>query len=205
MGEPDQEKPVEAEIRRHIKKRDFEGALETALREFRKEINTRVTNSLRDYVDDPEDEAEALTQIIFTKFYSTLPRYDPSITRARTWLHRITTKCIAERRRHGRRQTIYYQLITHEMNRREPYWPNPQDRVLKQSMLELVKSVINNNKKLSNIERQVLILFYFEEKSVAEIADDLVRSGDNIRQRLSTGRDKIRDDPMIRKEIDGDR
>ena len=155
-------------------------------------------NGLQGYVDDPITEAEDVTQKIFFEFYRALQAFDPFISGIRTFLHSIANKRIIDRLRGAKtsRNTISYGLVSYKIEQREPYSSNPEDIVLNQNFVEIVKKVIDE--KLTPVDRKIFIQHYFKGMTVAEIAIVLGMSRRSVYIRLSLIRARLK------KEIDGD-
>jgi RNA polymerase sigma-70 factor (ECF subfamily) len=206
MSEPDCDNPKdrEAEIRRLIQKRDFEGALQLTIQVFGGEIKSWFIGILQRYVDDPISEAEYLTQILFFEFYNMIQEYDPSRAGIRTILYKIAKMRLIDRLRERSRDTRRYELVSFEFEHSKPYSPNPEEQVLNQNFLEHVREELA--KEFTPLVSAILLLHYFEGMTVTEIAHKLDKSANNISKRLSLARPKFEELMVkLKKEIDGDK
>jgi DNA-directed RNA polymerase specialized sigma24 family protein len=142
MRDPCKDSPKEATIQRFIKKREFTEALEKAFLAYEEEIKARCISGLRGYVDDPVAEGEELTQEIYAEFHRKLPiDYDPSISQVRTFLYHITARRIQDRRVRPKRNNISYELVSHKIEYREPYSPDPEMLFLDREKVEIADSI----------------------------------------------------------------
>lgn len=125
------------------------------------------------------DEAADVTQEIFTLVYRNLHRFDRR-SRFTTWLYRVAVnRSIQQARslRHVRMQVPLDEAIDHV----EPPSEEPADPAVAQAM-----------QKLSLDDRAILTLFYWEDLSLAEIADSLGCSPNAAKTRLFRARERFR-------------
>jgi RNA polymerase sigma factor (sigma-70 family) len=202
MTEPDSDYPRdrEAEIRRLIQKHDFEGALLLTIQVFGGEIKRKCIGTLQGYVDDPIAEADELTPKIFLAFYDSLHGYDPAISGISTWLHTIARYKIIDRKRETSRATQWYELVKFEFEHSKLYSPSPEGLVLDRIFLEHVREELA--KEFTPLVAAILYLYYFNGKTVTEIAGDLKKAPNNISKRLSLARPQFEKlMAKLRKEI----
>jgi RNA polymerase sigma-70 factor (ECF subfamily) len=125
------------------------------------------------------DEASDAVQEIFTLVYRHLRRFDRR-SRFSTWLFRIAVnRSIQEARRHRyRHRTVE---LDEAMAKAAPEQPDTSDPKIQAAMARLAPA-----------DRALLILFYWEELSLQEIADSLGCNVNAAKTRLYRARERFR-------------
>jgi len=136
--------------------------------------------------------AEEITQDVFLTFAikGDAFRHDASL---KTYLTRILiNRCHDELRKQKRRNVL--QFLT-------PFWTNEksaeQEVMRQQQFLSLKQEVM----KLPIHYREVIILFYYEEFEVSEIADLLNLSQNTVRTRLRRGKELLKSKLLAQPEV----
>jgi len=183
MRDAGRDSPEDDEIQRLIKMRKFTEAFTKAYLAFKRATKARIKGALRGNVDDPEAEAEDLSQKIFTEFFRLLPtRYDPNISKVSTYLYYITTRRIQDRLKEIK-YNISYDLVSGKIEDEEHHSPNPETLFLDQEKVEIVKRAILNL--LTHFDGQIVMSFLYGGLSVTDIARAANRSPKNIYTRLA--------------------
>jgi len=196
MRDAGRDSPEDDEIQRLIKNGRFTEAFEKAYLDFKQAVKYRIIAALRGNVDDPEAEAEDLTQKIFTELFRKLPtHYDPNISKVSTYLYMITTRRIQSRLRQIK-YNISYDLASGKNEDEEDHSPNPETLFLDQEKVEIVKRAIVNL--LTPFDGQIVMSFLFGGLSVTDIARAANRSPKNIYTRLAKAC------AVLQKEFEGD-
>ncbi|REJ05632.1 sigma-70 family RNA polymerase sigma factor [Halobacillus trueperi] len=145
------------------------------------------------YVKD-QGTAEDITQDVFIKLYNNLSSFrgEASIS---SWIYRITVnraKDILRRRKlaHLKYPLKYFEQENHTESTEEAY--------LKESRKEQVLTAILS---LPVKYREVLILHYFHDQSIESIRKTINEKENTIKTRLSRGREKLKSNPLLRKEL----
>jgi RNA polymerase sigma-70 factor, ECF subfamily len=105
-----------------------------------------------------QHRAEEVTQDIFLKMWQVLPAYDGRAAPS-TWLYTIARNtCLSALRSEAHRRTLSFDAIA------EPAAPQAKRDVL--TTIELERCL----ERLPEVQRDVIALFYLQEKSVEEVA-----------------------------------
>lgn len=128
------------------------------------------------------EEAKDLTQIIFMKAYRAFPRFRKEAS-VRTWIFAIARNTLRDFFRKKQPTTSLEAYTETHGDPEEPHLELPL-RVarLRHALLRLPEEF-----------REVLMMFYFEEMSIEEIAQHLNISPGTVKSRLNRGRRKLRD------------
>ncbi len=141
----------ETEVRRLLAMRSYSDALEHLLNLY----ETRVFRMALMMLRDPA-RAEEVTQDIFLKLWQALPSYDGRASPT-TWLYAIARNtCLSAVRSESYRRTVPINSPA-----REPVAP-----AFRSTDVDLEQYIC----RLPEIQRQVITLFYLEEKRVGEVA-----------------------------------
>lgn len=135
-----------------------------------------------------ESAAEDVTHDCFLSLFKNPERFDPSRgTRLRTYLfaavHHLALKHF---RRAGR------EIWVDEATREEPRTPDadePLNQLIEAELSAKVRAAVES---LPALQREVLILFEFEELSLSEIADVLDAEVNTVKSRLARARAGLR-------------
>ena len=132
-------------------------------------------------VGNPED-AKDLTQVIFTKAYRAFGGFRGEAS-VRTWLYTIARNTIRD---FFRRKKPTTSLEAHVETHGEPASPH----------VELPARTVRLQRALAALPeefREVVMMFYFEGLSLAEIAEALSLPVGTVKSRLNRARRKLRD------------
>ncbi len=137
-----------------------------------------------------KEDAEEITQDVFVKAYTSLHKYRAECEFT-TWIYRIAYNhsISAQRKRKKKNEIAVNEL---ELNRVsidtfEQYISNERDDE-QEELLDDLRLAISW---LTMEERALIILFYYEEKSIHECAIILKQSENNIKVRLHRTRTKL--------------
>jgi RNA polymerase sigma-70 factor (ECF subfamily) len=156
------------EIRRLLERRKFREAFELLLDGYEKKVFRMAVTMLRD-----TGRAEEITQDIFLKLWQALPSYDGRAA-VSTWLYTIARNtCFSAIRAESYRRTE--ELV--EANA-------PRSEAGAADHLDLGRQVAA----LPDIQRQAITLFYFEERSIAEVAEMLDLPEGTVKSHLHRAR-----------------
>jgi RNA polymerase sigma-70 factor (ECF subfamily) len=126
-------------------------------------------------------EAEDAVQETFVRAYRALNAYSPDGFFS-SWIYRIAlNEC--RRRMRGYRPTVAIELAPPARN-----LPDPQQSILARERHRFVREALDT---LPEHYRLVMVLFYFEELSVEEIAHTLGISVSAVKVRLHRGRERL--------------
>jgi RNA polymerase sigma-70 factor, ECF subfamily len=142
---------MDEDVQRLLQTRRYAEALEQLLNKY----ETKVFRMALVFLKDPA-RAEDVTQDIFLKLWRALPNFDGRASPG-TWLYTIARNtCLSALRSDSYRKTVPLDAT------REPIakpWPQTGD-------MELAQCI----RRLPEIQRTVIALFYIEEKRTAEVA-----------------------------------
>ncbi len=127
-----------------------------------------------------EIEAEDIVQETFIRVFKYIKGFkgDSSLY---TWIYRIAQNVLKDRLKLGIIELPY------EDYHIDP--DNPEDLTINKIDREVLRSELD---KLSFIYKQVIVLFYFEDKSIKEIAEILEEKEGTIKSKLSRGRSLLK-------------
>lgn len=146
---------------------DYDAVLERLLEGYETKIYRLAVAMLRD-----GGRAEEVTQDVFLKVWRALPRFDGRAALS-TWLYTIARNtCLSVRRAESYRQTLPLDdSVGADLNR------TPSDLALHQSVA-----------RLPDVQRAVITLFYFEDRSVRDVAAALDMSEGTVKSHLHRAR-----------------
>ncbi|WP_237417119.1 sigma-70 family RNA polymerase sigma factor [Halobacillus litoralis] len=145
------------------------------------------------YVKD-QGTAEDVTQDVFIKLYNNLSSFRGEAAIS-SWIYRITVNRAKDILRRRKLAHIKYPLKYFEQ---ENQAESTEEAYLKESKKEQVLTAILS---LPLKYREVLILHYFHDQSIESIGKTLDQKENTIKTRLSRGREKLKSNPLIRKEL----
>lgn len=127
-----------------------------------------------------EKEAEDVVQETFLRIFKNIKgfRGDSSLY---TWIYRISQNIIKDRIK--KIDNTYYEDI--------PHMHTTEEIIIKHIDRNLLRNGID---KLSYIYKQVIVLFYFEDLSIREIAEILEEKEGTVKSKLSRGRRLLKED-----------
>jgi RNA polymerase sigma-70 factor (ECF subfamily) len=144
---------------------------------------------IRHLTADPEAAAD-LTQETFVKAWHALPRLRTDVAFG-GWLRIIATNLVRDRGRRGKPEVVMSDTAEEEGRRREAVDDGPtmeQQLILSQDQ-RLVREAVG---RLPEPQRLVVVMHHFEDKPVADIANDLGLPLGTVLSRLARGRDALR-------------
>jgi RNA polymerase sigma factor (sigma-70 family) len=167
--------------------------LERIMNEYGSEIKRLVYS----YIKNPSD-ADDVTQEVFVMVYRKLNTFQGKST-LRSWVYAIAiNKCKDYLRSWKVRNIKLKGKLEQFVKSADP--PNtPEQHIIGKNE---EKQLLNQVMSLPMKYREVIILFYFEEFSVNEIADSLSINQNTVRTRLNRGRRKLKN--IIQSERGGD-
>lgn len=132
-------------------------------------------------------EAHEVTQDVLIQAYRKLSQLrEPE--RFAGWLRQIANRMAINRAVRRPNETMRAPE-TFDTVRNEP--DTPLDAALR---AERRDQVLNGMKKLKDLDRETLVAFYFEGKSLQEMSDDFASPVGTIKRRLHTARGRLRDE-----------
>jgi len=137
---------------------------------------------------DNEEDAKDCFQNVFIKLYTSEKTFETE-QHLKAWLLRVTmNECIdCARQSWKKKMTLSEDVSAYE--KEETYMENESTQT---------DSVVEELQKLPYKYRQVVYLYYYEERTVKEIADFLDLPEGTVKTRLSRGRKKL--EQRLRKE-----
>jgi RNA polymerase sigma-70 factor (ECF subfamily) len=159
---------MDEDVRHLLEQRRYSQALERLLNLYETKVFRMALGILND-----TGRAEEVTQDIFLKLWQALPAYDGRASPG-TWLYAIARNtCLSASRSESYRKTVPLDVPT------EPAAPATGSRDI-----ELTQCIDH----LPEIQRQVITLFYLQDKSVAEVARMLALPDGTIKSHLHRAR-----------------
>lgn len=163
---------------------------EATLEQLMKEYGTRILRLVYLFVKD-RSLAEDIAQEVFVKVYRHLPdfRGESSI---QTWLYRIAVNECKGHLRSWSFRNIFPRSIIQQAG----YTTVEQSVMETEERADIARQVIT----LSPLYRQVIALHYYEDLTIAEIAEVLGTSEGTVRTRLHRARHQLKE--RIREGVD---
>jgi RNA polymerase sigma-70 factor (ECF subfamily) len=161
-----------ADVPQLLHERRYDEALEALLDLYEHKVFRMAVAMLRD-----AGRAEEVTQDIFLKVWRALPAYDGRASPS-TWLYAIARNtCLSAVRAASYRRTSALDEV------QEPSAPSPSPAVDWDRVLS----------RLPDAQRQVITLFYFEERSITEVAAMLGVPEGTVKSQLHRARRALAD------------
>jgi RNA polymerase sigma-70 factor (ECF subfamily) len=159
---------MEGDVQELLKKRRYERAFEQLLELYGKKVFRMAVMMLKDAA-----RAEEVTQDIFLKLWQALPAYDGRAAPS-TWLYTIARNtCLSAVRAESYRRTTSLNQVS------EPTVSNLAPlKIAREECLS----------KLPEIQREVITLFYLEDKSVKDVAQLLDLPEGTVKSHLHRAR-----------------
>lgn len=168
-----------------------ENQLDELLEEIMILYGDELTRLAYTYVKDSET-AKDIVQTVFIKCYTHLKTFKGE-AKLKTWLYRITiNKCKDYVKSAYSRRFI---LFKKDINVKSDTMPSPEEEIIYQSMQAELKNIILS---LPLKYAEVILLYYYEELDINEIADILQISKNTAKTRLRRGRKNLL--PFLKKE-----
>jgi RNA polymerase sigma-70 factor (ECF subfamily) len=159
---------MDEDVQYLLKARRYQEALERLLDRYEKKVFRMALTMMRD-----AGRAEEVTQDIFLKLWRALPGFDGRAALS-TWLYTIARNtCLSAVRTESYRKTVPLDECS------QPTVPNT---ALRDLALEQCLS------KLPDVQREVITLFYLEERSVADVATMLDLPEGTVKSHLHRAR-----------------
>jgi RNA polymerase sigma-70 factor (ECF subfamily) len=156
------------DVRQLLQKRRYREAFEELLNLYEKKVFRMAVMMIRD-----RGRAEELTQEIFLKLWKVLPSYDGRAAPS-TWLYTIARNtCLSAVRSESYRKTIPLEQS-----------PEPADASEPAKFAELQQCL----SMLPEAQREVITLFYLEEKSVEDVSQLLDMAEGTVKSHLHRAR-----------------
>jgi RNA polymerase sigma-70 factor (ECF subfamily) len=156
------------EIRRLLERRKNREAFELLLEGYEKKVFRMAVMMLRD-----PGRAEEVTQDIFLKVWQALPGYDGRAAPS-TWLYTIARNtCLSAVRSESYRRT-------EQLEEAAAPWTEPSTT----THIDLERRLAE----LPEIQREAVVLFYFEERSIVEVAKMLDLAEGTVKSHLHRAR-----------------
>jgi len=135
-----------------------------------------------------EEKAKELAQDVFVKTYSALKKFRKESSFS-TWIYRIAyNTAISETRKNKKRVLSFDDQLekSSSMDLSESYKTEEEDNLKKALLNQAIEQ-------LQAEERLILMLYYFEEKSIEEISRSSGLSQSNIKVKLFRLRNKLKE------------
>lgn len=136
--------------------------------------------------------AEEITQEVFVKSYHSLQTFRREAS-PYTWLYRIAINLSRDNLTKKNRITLL--PLIGETEHSDNVTESLEDKVVRMTTRKRIRDCI---KKLPLIYREVIILYYYEDMKIAEIAQILQQPEGTVKSKLSRGREILED--IMRKE-----
>jgi RNA polymerase sigma factor (sigma-70 family) len=167
--------------------------LESIMNEYGPEIKRLVYN----YIKNPSD-ADDVTQEVFVTVYRKLNTFQGKST-LRSWVYAIAINKCKDYLRSWKVRNIKLKGRLERFVKSADHPNTPEQHLIGKNE---EKQLLNQVLSLPMKYREVIILFYFEEFSVNEIADSLSINQNTVRTRLNRGKGKLK--KIIQFERGGD-
>ena len=134
------------------------------------------------------ENAEEVYQDVFMKVFSNIGQHDAGRASLRTWISRIAYNEAVSFLRHKRMPVVYFEDRSHEADKLSDA---EVDETLGHANAETVQLIRAALKHLPPEERALVTMFYYEERSLKEIADITESIPTTVASRLSRTRKKL--------------
>lgn len=162
---------MQDDIQQLLQRRMFDEALQRLLDGYEQKVFRMAAAMLKD-----AGRAEEVTQDIFLKVWRALPSYDGRAL-VSTWLYAIARNtCLSAIRAESYRRTDPLETVTEPAAPVRPGGDVDWDRLLA---------------RLSDMQRQVITLYYFEDRDVKEVADRLGLAVGTVKSHLHRARQAL--------------
>ena len=134
------------------------------------------------------ENAEEVYQDVFMKVFSNIGQHDAERASLRTWISRIAYNEAISFLRRKRMPVVYFEDRSHEADKLSDA---EVDETLGHANAETVQLIRVALKHLPPEERALVTMFYYEERSLKEIADITESIPTTVASRLSRTRKKL--------------
>ena len=134
------------------------------------------------------ENAEEVYQDVFMKVFTNIGQHDAGRASLRTWISRIAYNEAISFLRHKRLPVVYFEDRSHEADKLSDA---EVDETLGHANAETVQLIRAALKHLPPEERALVTMFYYEERSLKEIADITESIPTTVASRLSRTRKKL--------------
>ena len=134
------------------------------------------------------ENAEEVYQDVFVKVFSHIGQHDAERSSLRTWISRIAYNESVSFLRRKRMPVVYFEDYGHEADKLSDA---EVDETLGHANAETVQLIRAALKHLPPEERALVTMFYYEERSLKEIADITESIPTTVASRLSRTRKKL--------------
>ena len=134
------------------------------------------------------ENAEEIYQDVFMKVFSNIGQHDAGRASLRTWISRIAYNEAISFLRRKRMPVVYFEDRSHEADKLSDA---EVDETLGHANAETVQLIRAALKHLPPEERALVTMFYYEERSLKEIADITESIPTTVASRLSRTRKKL--------------
>ena len=134
------------------------------------------------------ENAEEVYQDVFMKVFSNIGQHDAGRASLRTWISRIDYNEAVSFLRRKRMPVVYFEARSHEADKLSDA---EVDETLGHANAETVQLIRAALKHLPPEERALVTMFYYEERSLKEIADITESIPTTVASRLSRTRKKL--------------
>lgn len=134
------------------------------------------------------ENAEEVYQDVFMKVFSNIGQHDAERASLRTWISRIAYNEAISFLRRKRLPVVYFEDRSHEADKLSDA---EVDETLGHANAETVQLIRAALKHLPPEERALVTMFYYEERSLKEIADITESIPTTVASRLSRTRKKL--------------
>ena len=134
------------------------------------------------------ENAEEVYQDVFMKVFSNIGQHDTERASLRTWISRIAYNEAVSFLRRKRLPVVYFEDRSHEADKLSDA---EVDETLGHANAETVQLIRAALKHLPPEERALVTMFYYEERSLKEIADITESIPTTVASRLSRTRKKL--------------
>ena len=134
------------------------------------------------------ENAEEVYQDVFMKVFTNIGQHDAGLASLRTWISRIAYNEAISFLRRKRMPVVYFEDRSHEADMLSDA---EVDETLGHANAETVQLIRAALKHLPPEERALVTMFYYEERSLKEIADITESIPTTVASRLSRTRKKL--------------
>lgn len=128
-------------------------------------------------------QTEDVTQNVFITVLKSMDQIaDMSDAQLKGWLYRVAVNAALDHKRHGSKEVLSDEPVGAEVADNAA---TPEDEVVENDVRSAVKAALE---RVEDIYREPLVMFYYSEMSIQEIAQALGISEGTVKSRLARGR-----------------